>query len=186
MTDKNTCFICGENRPNSIEQHHIVPRRFGGSDQDENLVGLCASCHAAIEKLYDKRFYDKLGVESDSGELVECELDGCTATDTKEIGKASAVALRVCDDHREKCGFSVGIYMSDCANTATHVVQSWYSHKVRLRCGNHAVCGASDCKSSKIYHDPKSTLPYRRCVHHFDTSDEAENKRRDGPVVKND
>lgn len=61
-----TCFICGDQKPNSIETHHIVPRRYGGSDRDENLVDLCASCHSAIEKLYDERFYETLGVTKPS------------------------------------------------------------------------------------------------------------------------
>lgn len=70
------CFICGDDRPNSIETHHIVPRRYGGSDRDENLVDLCASCHSAIEKLYDDRFYQALGVESpaDTGSVIYNQL----------------------------------------------------------------------------------------------------------------
>lgn len=59
------CFVCGEDRPNSLEEHHIVPRRYGGSDRKENLVTLCASCHSAIEKLYDDSFYSRLGVETE-------------------------------------------------------------------------------------------------------------------------
>lgn len=62
--NEDTCFICGQRKPNSIETHHIVPRRFGGSDSDENLVDLCASCHSALEKLYDDRFYEELGVRT--------------------------------------------------------------------------------------------------------------------------
>lgn len=60
------CFICGEDNPNRLETHHVVPRRFGGADSDENLARLCAGCHSAIEKLYNKRFYDRLGVKPES------------------------------------------------------------------------------------------------------------------------
>lgn len=59
----NRCFICGEDTPSRLQTHHIVPRRHGGSDNSENLVRLCANCHQAIEKMYDKRFYQELGVE---------------------------------------------------------------------------------------------------------------------------
>ena len=39
------CALCGE----PIEHfHHILPKRKGGSDTPENLVGLCAPCHAAV------------------------------------------------------------------------------------------------------------------------------------------
>lgn len=58
MTDQ--CFICGESNQNVLQKHHIVPRRHGGSDQTNNLVDLCASCHQAIEKIYNKSFYDRL------------------------------------------------------------------------------------------------------------------------------
>lgn len=63
MAEEAECFICGSHRPNSIESHHIVPRRYGGSDAPENLVNLCSSCHSAIEKLYDDSFYDRLGID---------------------------------------------------------------------------------------------------------------------------
>jgi hypothetical protein len=63
MVEETECFICGAHRPNSIESHHVVPRRYGGSDAPENLVNLCSSCHSAIEKIYDDSFYDRLEVE---------------------------------------------------------------------------------------------------------------------------
>jgi hypothetical protein len=58
------CYICGNDNPNVLEEHHIVPRRHGGEDTDENLITLCANCHRSIERIYDKRFYQQLGVES--------------------------------------------------------------------------------------------------------------------------
>lgn len=60
----NRCEICGKSKPNSLETHHVVPRRYGGSDQPENLVRLCASCHSAIEKIYDDAFYERLNIQS--------------------------------------------------------------------------------------------------------------------------
>jgi hypothetical protein len=59
MSDR--CFICGEDNPHVLEEHHIVPRRHGGSDDPENLVTLCANCHSAIEKLYDDDVFRQLG-----------------------------------------------------------------------------------------------------------------------------
>ncbi|RLM32635.1 HNH endonuclease [Haloarcula sp. Atlit-120R] len=69
------CFICGDHRPNSLETHHVVPKRYGGSDKPENLVGLCASCHSAIEKLYDDSFYQRLGIEATENESADLGLD---------------------------------------------------------------------------------------------------------------
>ncbi|WP_242695431.1 HNH endonuclease [Halomontanus rarus] len=59
LTDSH-CFICSEGNDCKLQKHHIVPRRYGGSDSEENLVTLCANCHRAVEALYDDRFYDRL------------------------------------------------------------------------------------------------------------------------------
>jgi len=69
MSDR--CYICGEDNPNVLQTHHLIPRRYGGSDQSENLVRLCANCHQAIESLYDDEFFDWLmswGKESAAAE----------------------------------------------------------------------------------------------------------------------
>jgi len=60
MTER--CQICGDHRPRAMEQHHILPRRFGGSDGGENTVTLCASCHNAVESIYDKSFWAAVGL----------------------------------------------------------------------------------------------------------------------------
>lgn len=67
MTDEvdmtGDCFICGDDRSHLLETHHVVPRRFDGDDSAENLVQLCPSCHTAVEKMYNSRFYRNLGVK---------------------------------------------------------------------------------------------------------------------------
>ena len=50
-----------------MEEHHILPRRFGGGDHEENLVALCASCHRAVENIYDKQFWTSVGLRPSSG-----------------------------------------------------------------------------------------------------------------------
>lgn len=176
MSDQNQCFICGDQRQNSLEQHHIVPQRFDGSDDDENLVTLCASCHAAIEKLYDRRFYDKLGVEKPVASET-CDLDDCTASASKSLDGPEHT-LDICDSHAESCGASLGLYDGCCTQTATHVVRSYYDNRIKLRCDDHSVCGESGCKSKELYFDPESTLPYQRCIEHFQDTDVAKDKRR--------
>jgi len=56
------CFICGEGNPNVFNRHHIIRRSQGGADSDENLVTLCASCHEAVEKIYDDEFWSRVEV----------------------------------------------------------------------------------------------------------------------------
>lgn len=58
------CHFCSERFV--LEDHHIVPRRFGGSDAEENIVTVCPTCHQKLEKMYDKRFYDRLGVDTET------------------------------------------------------------------------------------------------------------------------
>lgn len=87
MSKETECFICGTHRPNSIESHHVVPRRYGGSDAPENLVNLCSSCHSAIEKLYDDSFYDRLGVgemEKDMGRNIDLTGTTIPSRETKD------------------------------------------------------------------------------------------------------
>jgi len=56
------CYFCDEFRV--LEEHHIVPRRHGGLDNAENIVTVCPTCHQKLERLYDTRFFKKIGVGS--------------------------------------------------------------------------------------------------------------------------
>lgn len=70
------CHFCDQESP--IEQHHIVPRRFGGSDKEENLVSVCSNCHNKLEKLYNKRFYNQLGISKDrNNDLAKWKCEYC-------------------------------------------------------------------------------------------------------------
>lgn len=53
------CQVCGHHFPNAMNRHHLIPRRYGGSDDDDNVVTLCANCHTAIEQLYNRSFWEK-------------------------------------------------------------------------------------------------------------------------------
>jgi hypothetical protein len=69
------CYFCDEKE--RIETHHIVPSRFDGSDDPENLVGVCPTCHSKLENLYSKRFYDSLGVgKGEDNSMPPCEFCG--------------------------------------------------------------------------------------------------------------
>lgn len=60
--DRESCYFCGEGHAEALEEHHLVPQRFNGSDEPENTVWLCGSCHNKVEQLYDDEFYKRLGV----------------------------------------------------------------------------------------------------------------------------
>ncbi|WP_160135699.1 HNH endonuclease [Halococcus salsus] len=63
MSNKNdeSCFICGEENSIVLQRHHIIPRRYEGSDHSENLVTLCANCHVALERIYTDKVLTQLG-----------------------------------------------------------------------------------------------------------------------------
>ncbi len=63
------CYFCDEN--GITESHHIVPRRFGGSDSEENLVDVCPTCHSKLESLYNKRFYQEISLFTPPDERYE-------------------------------------------------------------------------------------------------------------------
>lgn len=47
--DDCTCRHCkGKHKDSKLEVHHIVFRRNGGSDDSENLITLCHTCHKAL------------------------------------------------------------------------------------------------------------------------------------------
>lgn len=45
--EKYSCYICEHDH--DLEVHHILPRRLGGNNDDDNLVALCVKCHRAVE-----------------------------------------------------------------------------------------------------------------------------------------
>jgi hypothetical protein len=42
------CAACGST--DDLQHHHLVIRAEGGSDEDWNLITLCASCHAKLHE----------------------------------------------------------------------------------------------------------------------------------------
>jgi hypothetical protein len=66
---QNHCYICGEDTPSRLQEHHLVPKRHGGTDRKQNMVTLCAGCHQAVEQLYDDAFYERLFARADPEEF---------------------------------------------------------------------------------------------------------------------
>lgn len=73
------CYFCPTRH--NLHTHHIVPQRMNGSDRRENLVIVCERCHKKLESLYDKRFYERLGLSDDRGKErshYACHFPDCT------------------------------------------------------------------------------------------------------------
>lgn len=54
-----------------IRSHHIIPRAVGGTDCKNNLVDLCAKCHALVHSTYN-RMSAIVAVKSNPDFFKEC------------------------------------------------------------------------------------------------------------------
>jgi len=45
------CYFCGSGE--NVELHHIIFRRIGGTNEPDNLIPLCDSCHKKFHSLVD-------------------------------------------------------------------------------------------------------------------------------------
>ena len=60
---KGYCELCSDFHPFTLECHHVIPVEKGGDGCEDNLIALCPTCHAVIEKLKsitmdNPRFHD--------------------------------------------------------------------------------------------------------------------------------
>lgn len=97
-----SCYFCPAE--SDLQTHHIVPQRKNGSDREENLVIVCADCHSNLEALYDKRFYERLGLSDDSGEQrshFACTIPDCDEPATMRVQNAKGFVDWWCEDHGE-------------------------------------------------------------------------------------
>lgn len=44
LRERPICEDCAMDR--ATEVHHIIPKRYGGTDTPDNLMSLCKSCHS--------------------------------------------------------------------------------------------------------------------------------------------
>lgn len=92
------CYFCPKR--SNLESHHIVPQRMNGSDKAENLVIVCDRCHDKLEQLYDKRFFERLGLSDDSGDdrsHFACGIGDCRTAAVVKI-QQNACSMWYCRD----------------------------------------------------------------------------------------
>lgn len=152
-----TCFICGHDTSAVIQEHHIAPRRYGGSDADENLVDLCPNCHDSVERIYNDAFFERLGVqkttdESDS-DIHVCMWEDCTSTDTQPL-QNDDLTVWVCDAHKQ-CQWwknvykTIGGHTKTCDRTRVTPVES-EDGRFTLLCSDHRICEQTGCANSDV------------------------------------
>jgi hypothetical protein len=58
--------MCGSTRTEVLENHHVVPKVVGGSDEETNLITLCGKCHGIFHgarKWTDRRVAQQIGIQ---------------------------------------------------------------------------------------------------------------------------
>lgn len=82
----NRCAICGDN--DYLEVHHLIAKSAGGTDDYDNLILLCACCHAAVHnKTYNPDNYHQntsIDYESAKPVLAQYFANEIGARETKE------------------------------------------------------------------------------------------------------
>jgi len=132
------CHFCGAGDP--LESHHIVPRRFDGSDSAENIATVCPTCHSKLEKLYNRRFYKELGVEKDRSIDEVCSQGDCYADATARIADRGE-EMAVCDGHNQCLGYG-------CSKRP--VIIATGGGELGVFCNDHGICRSGDCRSRGI------------------------------------
>jgi len=97
---KDRCYFCPQTH--NLETHHIVPQRKNGSDARENLVVVCERCHKKLETLYDKRFYERLGLSDDRGDRrshFACARGRCGSKGRVKLENGYTVSDWLCPRH---------------------------------------------------------------------------------------
>jgi hypothetical protein len=93
------CCICRRFRPTKLQVHHIVERSGGGSNEEDNLIVTCFSCHSDVHSRvpFARRFtVDELKGHRDSlvQRLEQGELPSTDSDDTDEAMERLFQALR--------------------------------------------------------------------------------------------
>lgn len=65
------CYVCTKGFPNALlNDHHIIPRAFGGSDLPDNKKLLCPTCHQTLHRLAELILAKKVGRAKDFAQSV--------------------------------------------------------------------------------------------------------------------
>ena len=84
ISREGQCCFCG-NR-NGLQLHHIIQKRFGGSDSKENLILICPKCHRVYHMLSDLNLNHVLRNRNiERHEIRETKIKPITVTPTKVV-----------------------------------------------------------------------------------------------------
>jgi len=149
------CTICGV-KTEHIEIHHKIPQRFNGPNEFWNLEGLCRSCHVAIEKMYNKKFWDYVGFVKEGDKNV-CEQTSCGATDTRRAKVVSPKVGLMNERHGYYCHTHMRCYRKGCGHEGEILDRIVWDEtddfgfiaqpSTIIACPDHRVCSYPGCES---------------------------------------
>lgn len=93
------CCICRRFRPTKLQVHHIVERSKGGTDDEDNLIVVCLSCHTDVHTQvpFARRFStDELKGHRDT--LLKLVDEG--RLPAGDLGNSEDLVGRIIQDHR--------------------------------------------------------------------------------------
>src|SRR5215470_9735207 len=87
------CCICRRFRPTKLQVHHIVERNEGGSDDEDNLIVTCFSCHSDVHtKVPFARRFSVAELKGHRDAVIKLIEDGTlVAADSDDTDEAIAV-----------------------------------------------------------------------------------------------
>lgn len=148
--DKYTCQCCkGKHKDSKLEVHHIIFRSQGGSDESENLITLCHTCHYNLHhgkiklKLQGKaKGQLKYATQMNS---IRCQLLKAYSDAIETFGmvtKANRLSLGIEKDHHlDACVIASG---GEPVNFATNTVYA----KLSVSCGDYQQTKGSHSEKS--------------------------------------
>jgi hypothetical protein len=87
------CCICRRFRPLHLQVHHIVERGEGGTDEPDNLIAICVSCHADVhtQTKLTRRFTVK-ELKAHRDEVVRLATEGKLPSSNDAAGVLAAIS----------------------------------------------------------------------------------------------
>jgi hypothetical protein len=119
---REDCYFCPTRH--DLEEHHVIPQRFGGPDAPENIVTVCGRCHKKLERLYDAAFYEWFGIDDEKGERTfhrPCVMSGCNHQATRVMKSSHGYRSHVCENHAERIGADHQTIEDATVKRASHV-----------------------------------------------------------------
>ena len=142
--DNYTCQHCkGKSKNNKLEVHHIIFRSQGGSDDENNLIVLCKSCHDKLHK-----------------GLIKLKLKGNKKGQLKHATQMNSIRIQLLKEVEAKETFG---YITKTHRQYLELPKEHYNDAVAIACLNNIVNTGQINIMFKT-----NTVLYKKCVSYRD------------------